>query len=96
MLDCTHAHRHGLLISAIAPCCSYGNGERSIEALRSRAARVIGGQPLMALEYMSFASMSDATELTELAHHSSAGNQVLASIAVRIGKTRLIDNIVLA
>lgn len=72
---------------------AHSHGERSPAALRARAARVIDAQPLMHLEYLSFASMHDGRELSAAA---GSDGQVLASIAVRLGSTRLIDNVVLA
>ena len=78
---------------------SYAAGERSPAALRAAAAAVVGGVPAMALDYLSLASMADGREvggearLCERAAAEEGG--VLASIAVRLGTTRLIDNVVL-
>ena len=86
-------------------------GERSTAALRARAAAVIGAQPLMHLDYLSLASMADGAELEVVGgavvggavvgadkgvDKGGEGGGVLASIAVRLGTTRLIDNVVLA
>ena len=78
---------------------AYAQGERSAARLRARAAAVIGAQPLMALDYLSLASMQDGQELEGLLGGSTGGEDaagVLAAIAVRLGNTRLIDNVVLA
>ena len=78
---------------------AYAQGERSAVRLRARAAAVIGAQPLMALDYLSLASMQDGQELEGMLGGSTGGEDaagVLAAIAVRLGSTRLIDNVVLA
>lgn len=64
-------------------------GERNGDALRERMRRVIGQEPLAMLDYVSVA---DAEILTELERVEGAA---IASLAVRFGATRLIDNIVL-
>ena len=53
----------------------------------------------MALDYLSLASMQDGQELEGMLGGSMGGEDaagVLAAIAVRLGSTRLIDNVVLA
>ncbi len=67
----------------------YEAGERTAEALRVTMREVIDAEPLARQEYVSAA---DPVTLSELQH---VGDKVLLSLAVRIGKTRLIDNIVL-
>jgi pantoate--beta-alanine ligase len=84
---------------------AYERGERSPAALRALAAQVVGSESLLRLQYLSFASCEDGAELTHLgpaeagaeAGGGPAGSShgVLASIAVQVGTTRLIDNIVL-
>ena len=74
---------------------AYAQGERSAAGLRTRAKAVIETQPLMALDYLSLASMHDGHELAGVLGDEDAGG-VLAAIAVRLGSTRLIDNVVLA
>jgi len=64
-------------------------GERNAEALRDAMRAVIAAQPLMSLDYVSVA---DADTLRELA---VVETRALASMAVRLGTTRLIDNLVL-
>ncbi len=62
-------------------------GERSAEALRAAMRGVIAGEPSVVIDYVSVA---DPETLHELEWVGAAG---LASLAARIGKTRLIDNV---
>jgi pantoate--beta-alanine ligase len=64
-------------------------GERSADALRSRMRDVLANEPLAAVEYVSVA---DGVTLAEL---STVEGPALASLAVRFGDTRLIDNEIL-
>merc|ERR1712023_605672 len=69
-------------------------GERDVTKLHACAAGVVSGVPSMSLDYFSLASMEDGQEISAVC--SPTGEEgVLASIAVRLGRTRLIDNIVL-
>jgi pantoate--beta-alanine ligase len=61
-------------------------GERSGDELRAAMRRVLSGEPLAVVEYVSVA---DGATLDELEHVSGPA---LASLAVRFGSTRLIDN----
>jgi pantoate--beta-alanine ligase len=61
-------------------------GERSGDALREAMRRVLAGEPLADVEYVSVA---DAETLAEL---DDVRGPALASLAVRFGSTRLIDN----
>jgi pantoate--beta-alanine ligase len=61
-------------------------GERSGDALRAEMRRVLAGEPLADVEYVSVA---DGTTLRELA---TVDGPALLSLAVRFGSTRLIDN----
>jgi pantoate--beta-alanine ligase len=61
-------------------------GERSGAALRNVILGELAREPLAQVEYVSVA---DATTLEELA---SVAGPALASLAVRFGTTRLIDN----
>jgi pantoate--beta-alanine ligase len=61
-------------------------GERDAEVLRAAMREVIAGESLAEPEYVSIA---DATTLVELEHVDAPA---LASLAVRLGSTRLIDN----
>jgi len=62
------------------------DGERDADKIRQRMAALIRGEPLAQIDYVSIA---DAETLEEL---SSIDRPAVASLAVRIGKTRLIDN----
>ena len=64
-------------------------GERSGDALRSRMRDVLANEPLASVEYVSVA---DGITLAEL---STVEGPALASLAVRFGDTRLIDNEIL-
>jgi pantoate--beta-alanine ligase len=61
-------------------------GVRDAERIRGRMTSLIQGEPLARVDYLSIA---DAATLEEL---RSVDRPALASLAVRIGKTRLIDN----
>jgi pantoate--beta-alanine ligase len=62
-------------------------GERDAELLRQVMTSIINKEPLAKIDYVSIA---DAQILEEL---SRIERSAVASLAVRIGKTRLIDNI---
>lgn len=64
-------------------------GERSGDVLRAAMARTIAAVPSASLDY---ASVADCESLREL-DHVQAG--AFASLAVRLGQTRLIDNVIL-
>lgn len=64
-------------------------GEKNAESLRREMTSLISKQPLAKIDYVSIA---DAETLQEL---SAMDRPAVASLAVRIGKTRLIDNIML-
>jgi pantoate--beta-alanine ligase len=68
----------------------YANGERDGEALRIALRDVLASEPLAEPEYVSAA---DPLTLREL--DTVGSNSVLLSLAVRIGSTRLIDNILI-
>lgn len=63
------------------------SGEQDAEKIRDQMAALVQGEPLAHLDYVSIA---DAENLEEL---SLLDRPAVASLAVRIGKTRLIDNI---
>jgi len=73
----------------------YERGERGVAVLRDEASRVIATEPAMALDYLSLASAVDGHELGEDATLCGSKQPTLASIAVKLGTTRLIDNIML-
>jgi pantoate--beta-alanine ligase len=62
------------------------SGERNVKLLYNKADEFIKKEPLARLDYFSFSDDKTLNKITEL-----SGN-VLVSAAVRIGKTRLIDN----
>src|SRR4030043_1964191 len=64
--------------------------ERNAEAIRQQMTSLISKEPLAKIEYVSIA---DAQTLEEL---SKMDSPALASLAVRIGKTRLIDNMLIS
>ncbi|MDG2522411.1 pantoate--beta-alanine ligase [Caulobacter segnis] len=65
-------------------------GERKAEAVREAMRRTIGEEPSAEVDYVSLA---DNLTLKEVEDRLSG--EVLASMAVRFGKTRLIDNLVI-
>jgi pantoate--beta-alanine ligase len=65
---------------------AWDGGERSAETLRAEMRRVLAEEPLADVEYVSVA---DGRTLAEL---DSIDGPALASMAVRFGTTRLIDN----
>lgn len=67
----------------------YRTGTRDAEALREYMRESIGAEPLARIDYVSVA---DGDSLREL---DVAESPALVSVAVNIGKTRLIDNIIL-
>ncbi|GAI36608.1 unnamed protein product, partial [marine sediment metagenome] len=66
----------------------YAGGERNAEHIRQEITALIKKQPLANIDYVSVA---DAKTLDEL---DAVNSPALVSMAVRIGKVRLIDNIV--
>ncbi len=69
---------------------AYMDGERSSGRLREIMLDVLNSEPLAEVEYVSVADNETLQELD-----GPIEKPVLLSMAVRIGKTRLIDNIVL-
>lgn len=67
----------------------YADGERDAEKLKREMLSLIHKQPLANIDYVN---INDAETLDEL---DSINSPALVSMAVRIGKTRLIDNVVL-
>jgi pantoate--beta-alanine ligase len=68
-----------------------GGGERRSDAVVKAMTSLIAAQPAAAIDYISVADASTLQELAAL----SPGRQVLVSLAVRFGATRLIDNALL-
>jgi pantoate--beta-alanine ligase len=67
----------------------YDQGERDAEALRASMQMVIGSEPLASIQYISAADPETLCELQQI------GKGALLSLAVQIGKARLIDNFLL-
>ena len=69
---------------------AWEDGERSGAALRARMSDVLGREPLARVDYVSVADPRTLQELDDV------GDATLVSLAVRFGRTRLIDNMVLS
>jgi pantoate--beta-alanine ligase len=67
----------------------YNDGEKDAGVIRRRMTTLIQKQPLAAIDYISIADAETLEELEEVKPPA------LVSMAVKIGKTRLIDNTVL-
>ncbi len=67
----------------------YNNGERNAEYIRQQMVTLINEEPLAKIDYVSIADQNTLEELPTI------DRPALTSLAVRIGKTRLIDNILL-
>ena len=65
------------------------NGEKNAETIRQEMTSLINKEPLAKIDYVSIADAQTLEELSEI------DRPAVASLAVKIGKTRLIDNIVL-
>ncbi len=65
------------------------NGEKNAKLMRQEMVALIDKEPLARIDYVSIADTETLDELNEI------DRPALASLAVRIGKTRLIDNILL-
>jgi pantoate--beta-alanine ligase len=76
-----------LYLALRAAAARYEAGERDAEALRGVMSAVLAAEPLAKPEYVSVA---DATTLREL---DRLEGPALLSLAVRVGSTRLIDNL---
>lgn len=68
---------------------AYENGERSGEALRRLITETVNTEPLARLQYVSCADFDTLKETDEIK------GKTLLSMAVYVGKTRLIDNFIL-
>jgi pantoate--beta-alanine ligase len=68
---------------------AWRQGERRAEAIERAMRRVLDMHPLVATEYISIA------EPTSLAPVAEADETTVVAIAARLGRTRLIDNIIL-
>jgi len=65
-------------------------GDRNAERIRQEMTSLISKEPLAKIEYVSIADTETLEELTKI------NKPALASLAVRIGKTRLIDNVLVS
>ena len=68
---------------------AYDNGERDADILRAKMEEIINAEPLARLEYVSCADYISLAELDIIEA------KALLSMAVYIGTTRLIDNLIL-
>lgn len=67
----------------------FEKGERDAEKVRGKMKHLLAGEPLAEVQYVSCADYDTLEELTEIK------SKALLSMAVFIGKTRLIDNFVI-
>ncbi len=72
-----------------AACEAWQHGERDGEALRALMQSILAAEPLANPEYVSVADPDTLEELERVE------GRALLSLAVRIGRTRLIDNVLL-
>jgi pantoate--beta-alanine ligase len=68
---------------------AYASGERDAEKIRGKMKEVLAGEPLAQVQYVSCADYDTLEELETIT------GKTLLSMAVFVGKTRLIDNFVL-
>lgn len=67
----------------------YNDGERSAETIRVRIQELLASEPLVEPVYVSVADVATLMELETIE------GKALVSLAARVGKARLIDNVVL-
>ncbi len=67
----------------------YAAGERDAGVIRERVSSMIAAEPLASVDYVSVADAESLDELT------TVDRPALVSLAVRFGRTRLIDNVTL-
>jgi pantoate--beta-alanine ligase len=75
--------------SLIAAQIEIKAGQRSIAKIRKNMVRIIESEPELAVEYISFNRWDDLGELVTLF------GKVLISLVVRVGKVRLLDNLII-
>jgi pantoate--beta-alanine ligase len=73
-----------------AACSAWEAGERRGAALRDRMQDVLREEPRANVDYVSVADPYTLVELEDV------GDEALVSLAVRLGRTRLIDNMILS
>jgi len=64
------------------------NGEREIGIIRQKMEELIRACPRAAIDYIAINNANDLSEL------QTCSGQVLIALAVKFGKTRLIDNLI--
>ena len=69
---------------------AFEKGERSKEKLISQVTEEIKGEPMSDIDYVEMYGMPGLTDISDTIH-----GKVLLAVAVKFGKTRLIDNVVL-
>ncbi|NGQ94535.1 pantoate--beta-alanine ligase [Brevibacillus sp. SYP-B805] len=62
----------------------------AVETLKDEMVRMIQSQPLAEIDYAEILHYPELTPVTEL----KPGDRIIAALAVRFGKTRLIDNLI--
>lgn len=67
----------------------FKGGEREVAVLRKRVINMITAEPAVLIDYVEFRDMDTLDEA------ASASERTLVALAVKIGKTRLIDNCIL-
>lgn len=91
-LDERHRPAATVLIRALRACeAAWQDGETDAESLRARMRAVLAAEPLA---HVGYVSVADPDTLAELATVDPARG-ALASLAVRVGAPRLIDNLIL-
>jgi pantoate--beta-alanine ligase len=78
-----------LFLSLSAAKAAYDAGERQAESLRVLVSEIVAREPLARLQYISCADYNTLEEL------ETVKGKALLSMAVYLGKTRLIDNFVI-
>ena len=68
----------------------FAGGEHRAEVLRSAVRGMIASEPAFEIDYVSVADVATLEEL------ETVGSFALVSLAARIGRTRLIDNVILS
>lgn len=69
----------------------YGGGERNAEAIQKAMEEVIASEPLVRVDYISIVDAKDLEPVQTLSDERT----ILIALAAYVGKTRLIDNVVL-
>jgi pantoate--beta-alanine ligase len=68
---------------------AFKKGERDVSRLTAQGQRMLAAEPAVAVDYLA---LVDSTTLEPVVH---ASDDTIAMIAARVGKTRLIDNVIL-